>query len=108
MRKPVMIWLLFLVSLNSFSQNISFETRFSEPFAVFQFINSLSVARENVYKKLFSRSAFFTKKYTDLIIQYDSLNINYDYDFTNYPAGQKIGIDVPNLLRRTLILWTFN
>jgi hypothetical protein len=32
------------------------------------------------------------------------LNIDYSYDFTDYPPGQKVGIDVPNLLRRNLIL----
>ncbi len=104
MKKPVILLLICFIALKGFSQNIRFETRFSEPFAVFQFINSLSATRDNVYKKLFSRSAFFTKKYTGLIAQYDSLNINYEFDFTDYPAGQKVGIDVPNLLRRNLIL----
>jgi hypothetical protein len=96
--------LLISTFVRANSQNIQFETRFSKPFAVFQFINSLSAARENVYKRLFKQSTYFTKKYTDLINEFDSLNINYSYDFTDYPAGQKIGIDVPNLLRRNLIL----
>lgn len=104
MKKAAITGLILLISFTGFSQNIQFETRFSEPFAVFQFINSLSATQENVYKRLFSRSVFFTKKYTDLIAQYESLKINYEYDFTDYPPGQKVGIDVPNLLRRNLIL----
>src|SRR5436190_8324928 len=99
------ILLTLVVSVKAFSQEVKFETKFSEPFAVYQFLNSLSAkSPDNVYKRLFNRSNFATKTYTDLIAQFDSLNIDYSYDFTDYPAGQKVGIDVPNLLRRSLIL----
>src|ERR1700712_1481653 len=104
MTKQVIGLQFFVISLKGFAQEVQFKTTFSEPFAVFQFINSLSAARENVFKKLFNRSIFSTKKYTDLIDAYDSLNINYNYDFNDYPAGQKVGIDIANLLRRNLIL----
>jgi len=105
MIKSVIGSLLLLLSIESTSQTIKFETKFSEPFAVFQFMNSLSVkSPDNVYKKRFSTSVFAGKTYTDLIAQFDSLNLDYSYDFADYPAGQKVGIDVPNLLRRNLIL----
>jgi len=105
MIKSTIVLFLALTSLKSFSQDVQFETKFSEPFAVFQFMNSLSTkSLDNIYKKLFNRSTFNTNTYTDLIAQFDSLNMNYSYDFTDYPAGQKVGIDVPNLLRRNLIL----
>jgi hypothetical protein len=58
----------------------------------------------NVYKSLFNRSIFHNKTYEHLIIQFDSLNLNYACDFTGYPPGQKISIDVPNLLKRNLII----
>ena len=97
--------LLLSTCLKGFSQEIQFETKFSEPFAVYQFLNSLSAkSPDNVYKRLFNRSNFAAKTYTDFIAQFDSLNIDYSYDFTDYPPGQKVGIDVPNLLRRNLIL----
>jgi len=97
--------LFLLISIKGFSQVVQFETKFSEPFAVFQFMNSLSAkSPDNVYKRLFNRSAFANKTYTDIIAQFDSLNLNYSYDFNDYPAGQKVGIDVPNLLSRNLIL----
>ena len=99
------ILLTLIVSVKAFSQEVKFETKFSEPFAVYQFLNSLSAkSPDNAYKRLFNRSNFATKTYTDLIAQFDSLNIDYSYDFTDYPAGKKVGIDVPNLLRRNLIL----
>lgn len=104
MRK-LLIGFVLLISLNSQSQQINIETKFSEPFTVFQFMNSLSAnAGNNIYKKLFTQSHFNNKTYTDLIAQFDSLNINYSYDFDDYPAGEKMGIDVPFLLNRSLIL----
>ena len=105
MIKSALALLLLFIYLQGVSQDVQFQTKFSEPFAVFQFMNSLSSRSPvNVYKTLFNRSNFATKTYTDLIAGFDSLNIDYSYDFSDYPAGQKIGIDVPNLLRRNLIL----
>lgn len=105
MIRPALFLLLLLTCLKSASQNVQFETRFSRPFAVFQFFSSLSAkSPDNVYKTLFNRSGFAAKPYIDLVAQFDSLNIDYSYDFSDYPPGQKVGIDVPNLLRRNLIL----
>ena len=99
------ILLLVLISIKGSSQVIQFDTKFSEPFAVFQFMNSLSAkSPDNVYKRLFNNSTFANKTYTDAIARFDSLNLNYSFDFNDYPAGQKVGIDVGNLLRRNLIL----
>ena len=51
--------LLFLTCLKGFSQDVQFETKFSEPFVVYQFLNSLSAnVSDNVYKKVFNRSNF--------------------------------------------------
>ena len=97
--------LLFISSLTVSSQKVQFEIKFSEPFAVFQFMNSLSRrSSDNVYKKLIHQSNFDVKAYQDLITQFDSLNIDYSFEFADYPAGQKVGIDVPGLLRKNLIL----
>lgn len=97
--------LFLLISINVYSQPVQFQTKFSEPFAVFQFMNSLSARSfNNVYKKLYNQSRFVTNEYKDLISQFDSLNLDYSYEFNDYPAGQKVGIDVPSFLKRNLIL----
>ncbi|HEY0433831.1 MAG TPA: hypothetical protein VGC95_08165, partial [Chitinophagaceae bacterium] len=57
-----------------------------------------------MYKKLLRNSEKYDQHLKDMISEFDSLNINYSYDFTDYPPGQKVGIDVPNLLRRNLVL----
>ena len=96
---------MVFTAVKTYSQDVQFQTKFSEPFAVLQFMESLSLkSPDNVYKKLFNHSHFSNKTSTDLIGQFDSLYIGYSYDFTDYPAGQKIGIDVSYLLSRNLIL----
>ena len=105
MIKRIIALLMVFAVAKSHSQNVQFETKFSEPFAVFQFMNSLSdKSPDNVYKKLFNESKFSTEPNTHLIAEFDSLYIGYNYDFTDYPAGEKMGIDVSYLLRRNLIL----
>src|SRR6476660_7056186 len=104
MRK-LLIWFVLLTSMKAESQEIKIETKFSEPFAVFQFLNSLSVKTpDNVFKKLFRNSDFNSPTYTNLVARFDSLNLDYSYEFGDYPAGQKMGIDVPFFLKRNLIL----
>ena len=105
MRKACIFLSMTLTFLNVSSQEAQFQTKFSEPFAVFQFIRSLSAkSPDNVYKKLFNASRFNTTEYHNRIDELDSLNINYVYDFTDYPPGQKVGIDIPDLLSRDMIL----
>jgi hypothetical protein len=107
MAKLLTAMFLILLFLNGYCQDVQVETKFSEPFAVFQFVNSISPrSPDNVYKRLFTHSNLSTPKYKDLLDRFDALYINYSYDFTDYPAGQKVGIDVPDLLRRNLILST--
>jgi hypothetical protein len=99
------IILVLLISISGHSQPVQFQTKFSEPFAVFQFVNSLSAGSlNNVYKKLYNGSRFARKEYNDLISQFDSLNLGYNFEFNDYPAGQKVGIDVSSFLKRNLIL----
>jgi len=99
------IILVLLISISGHSQPVQFQTKFSEPFAVFQFVNSLSAGSlNNVYKKLYNGSRFARKEYNDLISQFDSLNLGYNFEFNDYPAGQKVGIDVSSFMKRNLIL----
>jgi len=104
MKKIKLLFPFFIIALYSFSQDISFETKFSEPLAVYQFLNSLSSkAGSNPYKKLFTASKFNTKEYLDRITQFDSINKNYGYEFAEYPAGQKIGGYSESFLKRNLV-----
>jgi len=104
-RSAIPLLLSLLASIKSFSQNIRFETKYSEPLAVYQFVASLSEkARDNPYKKLFSSSSFNTKPYTNLVAQFDSLNLENGYEFTAYPIDQKVGGYSESFLKRNLVL----
>src|SRR6476646_4076034 len=105
MRRLIFLYLFLLIIQGATSQSVQFETKFSEPFAVFQFMNSLSGnSPGNVYKKLFQQSSSNTRSKQDLITVFDSLHIAYSFEFSDYLPGQKVVIDVPDLLRRNLII----
>ncbi len=83
------LFLLF-ISTKNFSQEIQFETKYSEPLAVYQFLSGLSAkAPDNSYKRLFNQSTFNSKVYTDLIARFDSLSVDYGYEFTVYRRIRK-------------------
>jgi hypothetical protein len=90
--------------LRSLAQEVRFHVKFSEPLAVFQFLDNLSAnAPPNVYKTTFNASKFNVDNYKHLIAEYDQLNIDYGYEYTNYPYAQKIGGSTASLLKRALI-----
>jgi len=101
----LIISLLLFSSTTALGQEIQFQVKFSKPFAVFEFLSSLSAsARPNPYKKEFNSSEYHSKKYIDGVAQFDSLNLDHSYEFTEYPQGQKVGGDIGSFLRRNLIL----
>src|ERR1700761_2664293 len=85
-------------------QEVHFEVRFSEPLAVFQFLDELSVnAPPNIFRTAFNTSEFNTDKYKGLVGEYDQLNLDYSYEYTNYPYAQKIGGSTLSMLKSKLI-----
>ncbi len=96
--------LLSLHFIQSRGQEPVFRIKFSEPLAVFEFVNALSAnAENNPFKKLFDSSRFNQGKYKTFLAEYDSLNIDYSYEFTSYPYAQKIGGATRSLLKRNLL-----
>lgn len=93
-----------LVCLKSPAQEAHFHVKFSEPLAVFQFLDFLSAnAPQNVFKTAFNGSPFNVDKYKHLIAEYDQLDLDYGYEYTAYPYAQKIGGSTASLLKRNLI-----
>jgi len=83
----------------------SFQVKFSEPLAVLNFLSNLSsnAPPKNPFKQLFNSSRFNQQKYQMLITEFDKLNIDYDYDFPEYPSGEQIGLSTASLLKKRLI-----
>jgi hypothetical protein len=96
--------ILALASLKTEAQEVTFHVKFSEPLAVFQFVDFLSGnAPPNVFKTTFNGSKFNVEKYQRLITAYDRLNLDYGYEYTTYPYAQKIGGSTESLLKRNLV-----
>jgi hypothetical protein len=104
MLKNIFLLLAFLVSIAVNGQQIQFKVVFSKPYAVFEFMQSLSAnARPNPYKKAFLASSFHTEKYNGLIRAFDSIPIDYSYHFRGYPPG-KIDMSTESVLKKNLIV----
>ncbi|HWT00726.1 MAG TPA: hypothetical protein VN256_10805 [Pyrinomonadaceae bacterium] len=87
-------------------QEPSFQVKFSEPLAVYDFVKNLSskaFVPDNPFKKLFASSKFNQEKYQRLIAEFDKLNINYTYEFTEYVNTSKESGSTVYLLKKNLI-----
>src|SRR5262249_2128985 len=82
-----------------------FKVNFSEPLAVLNFLNHLSsnALPKDPFKQLFNGSRFNEPKYQLLMAEFDKLNIDYNYDFEDYPRGEQIGLSTASLLKKRLI-----
>lgn len=95
---------LFLTNF-VFSQNTpEIKITYSKLLATYDFIKQLSENYpDNKYKQIFKTSEFNTKHYTDLVNQFDTLNIYESYSFQGYPVGQKQQVMTTSLIERNLI-----
>ncbi len=103
--KHIVISALFIFSIHQSSgQKATFKVQFSEPLAVFQFVIDISNnSGPNANKTGFIASAYNTKKYLDLLAKFENINYFYDYEYTQYPYGNKIGGNTYFLLCKNLI-----
>lgn len=106
--KPVKHLFLSFVFLLLFGpnhgQNPVFTVRYSEPLAVFMFVKKLMVnAGDNPFKAVFTKSDYNTQKYTNLVAQLDTLQLDYTYPYTEFPYGSKIPGMTEALLKKHMI-----
>ncbi len=86
------------------AQQPKFEVKFSEPLAVFIFVQNLSAHYpDNPFKNAFTTSAYNEAKYKNLILRFDSLTFNYAYEFPTFPIGSKMPGLTDRLLKKNLI-----
>ncbi|HSU28499.1 MAG TPA: hypothetical protein VLJ68_08970 [Chitinophagaceae bacterium] len=102
--KKILFFLLLFVHLSTTAQTVKFEVKFSKPFAVLEFIQSLSSqSGPNPFRKIFNISEFNTGKYNGLIAAFDAIPIDYEYAFRDYPPFTKRGGSAEYLLKQTLL-----
>jgi len=91
-------------ALTTFAQQPKFEVKFSEPLAVYIFVQNLSENYpDNPFKTVFIKSTFYQKKYKDLITQLDSVNLSYTYQFEDFPFFSKMPGRVDRLIKKNLV-----
>lgn len=89
------------------AQKPVFDIKYSEQLAVFVFVQNLSSPNpENPFKAAFLKSAYNTKEYNGLITAFDTLAIDYSYQFTEYPYVSKMPGITRELLKKNLIATT--
>lgn len=103
--KRLVVILSILVNGGVLAQNARFDIRYSEPLAVFVYVSQLSASQpsDNPFKKQFSGSVYNREKYKQLLSQFDTLRINYTYDFPGFPYGSRKPGSTEELLKRLLI-----
>src|SRR5215204_6658991 len=83
-------------------QEPNFQIKFSEPLAVFVFVQNLSSKTffpDNSFKKLFTDSKFNQEKYKALVAEFDTLTLDYHYEY----GPEKLAGSTWLLLKRNLI-----
>ncbi|KQT35604.1 hypothetical protein ASG22_00845 [Chryseobacterium sp. Leaf405] len=95
--------LLFLTPF-LWGQKIDFNIKYSEPLAVFIFIQNLSENYpENVFKTEFERSKYNTEEYKNLISKFEKLAIDYSYQFEEFPYASKTPMQSRDILKKNLM-----
>lgn len=94
---------LFLTAL-IWGQKINFNIKYSEPLAVFVFMQNLSDNYpENIFKTEFEKSKYNNDAYRKLISQFDKLAIDYTYQFEGFPYASKPPMQTRDILKKNLI-----
>lgn len=104
MKRVSFIIIFFVGSLATWGQGPRFDIKFSEPLAIFVYVEQLSSKQQdNAFKKQFLTSLYNREKYKSLLAQFDTLRLNYTYEFDGYPYGAKTPGMTEALLKKNLI-----
>ncbi|RYD97307.1 MAG: hypothetical protein EOP54_11385 [Sphingobacteriales bacterium] len=102
--KLKLILTLLLLSNIVFAQKVQFNIKYSEPLAVFVFMQQLSENYpDNVFRKTFQQSKYNTAQYKNIIAQFEQLPIDYTYTFAAYPYASKIPMQTRDMLKKNLV-----
>ena len=104
MKKIISIYFFLFLSLNLLAQVPRFDVKFSEPLAVFIYVDHLSSKYpDNPFKKQYLNSVYNREKYKNLLLQFDTLRINYTYEFEEFPYASKVPGMTEALLKKNLL-----
>lgn len=104
MKLVVSVVTSLFITVSCLAQTPRFEIKFSEPLAVFVYVDQLSNNHgNNPFKTQFTNSIYNREKYKNLLAQFDTLRLNYTYDYQEFPYASKIPGMTEALLKKNLI-----
>ncbi len=104
MKKKHLTVILMFLTLLMWGKSIKFNIKYSEPLAVFVFMQNLSENYpDNVFKTEFQKSKYNTDEFIKLIREFNDLPIDYSYQFDEYPYASKTRMQTRDLLKKNLI-----
>lgn len=104
--RSLLICIILFVTGNTLfgQQTPQINIKYSKLLATYDFVQKLSdYYPDNKSKEIFKASKYNIPKYTDLLIQLDTLRIVESYHFQGYPSGQKSPVSTTALMERNLI-----
>lgn len=102
--KSILLPTFLFLTIFVFGQKTTFKIKYSEQLAVFVFMQNLSENYpENVFKTEFQKSKYNVEKYKNMLSKFDKLNIDYSYQFEEFPYGSKIPMQTRDILKKNLI-----
>lgn len=104
-QRACLIGVLFLSFIVSIRADLPvLNIRYSDLYATSEFVKKLlSYYPPNSYKAVFENSAYSTREYISALEKFETLRLDYNYEFEEYPFGQKIPVMSSTLLDRNLI-----
>ncbi|UQB69824.1 hypothetical protein [Epilithonimonas zeae] len=104
MKKKHFIIIFIFLNILMWGQKINFNIKYSEPLAVFIFMQNLSENYpENIFKSEFKKSQYNNDSYKSLITKFDNLAIDYSYQFEEFPYASKTPMQTRDILKKNLI-----
>lgn len=104
MKQILLLFICISTVTTTSAQQPKFDIKFSEPLAVFVFVQQLSSSYPgNSFKSAFTGSAYDQDKYKDLITRFANLTLSYAYEFPSFPTGSKMPVLTDRLLKKNLI-----
>ena len=96
--------LLLFVKLTFGQEKMEFKVGYSELYATYDFIGKISdYYPDNSLKKEFLKSKYNTENYKQIVSQMDTLYIDFNYSFEQYPPTLKSSLASRSLLEKRLI-----
>jgi hypothetical protein len=105
MKQIALFFVCFIYASSIFAEDkVTFKLRFSEPYAVYDFLGKISGSYpDNELKTTFQKSRYNTPQYKKMIADFEQLPIVYSYSYGQYPQVLKAAVMTSDLIEKNLV-----